>query len=211
MINFILEYRWLFFIFGEIIFWGSIIGFLLLRYGLGLDKLSRYLIIIWLLSDLWLLALGVLDYIKTGSIDAFQIVIVVALIYAFTAGKSDLQKLDRMIKRKFEKRKENPSLKNENNSHNNTVDVFKERKKEIKRLGLHLTIYLVVMGIFMLLYDFKSLDLSSEKNIVDKIVYLIGNGFFNNELASNISGIWTLVILVDSLYSLSRLVFFKKN
>src|SRR5690625_7332338 len=101
MINFILEYKWLFFIFGEIIFWGSIIGFLLLRYGLGLDKLSKYLIIIWLLSDLWLLALGVLDYIETGSIDAFQIVIVVVLIYVFTAGKSDLQKLDRMIKRKF--------------------------------------------------------------------------------------------------------------
>src|SRR5690625_599427 len=133
MINFILEYKWLFFIFGEIIFWGSIIGFLLLRYGLGLDKLSKYLIIIWLLSDLWLLALGVLDYIETGSIDAFQIVIVVVLIYVFTAGKSDLQKLDRMIKRKFEKRK-NPSLNNEINSHNNTIDVFKERKKEIKRL-----------------------------------------------------------------------------
>lgn len=210
MINFILEYKWLFFIFGEIIFWGSIIGFLLLRYGLGLDKLSKYLIIIWLLSDLWLLALGVLDYIETGSIDAFQIVIVVVLIYVFTAGKSDLQKLDRMIKRKFEKRK-NPSLNNEINSHNNTIDVFKERKKEIKRLGLHLTIYLVVMGIFMLLYGFKSLDLSSEKNLVDKIVYLIGNGFFNNELVSKISGIWTLVILVDSLYSLPRFVFFKKN
>ena len=210
MINFILEYKWLFFIFGEIIFWGSIIGFLLLRYGLGLDKLSKYLIIIWLLSDLWLLALGVLDYIETGSIDAFQIVIVVVLIYVFTAGKSDLQKLDRMIKRKFEKRK-NPSLNNEINSHNNTIDVFKERKKEIKRLGLHLTIYLVVMGIFMLLYGFKSLDLSSEKNLVDKVVYLIGNGFFNNELASKISGIWTLVILVDSLYSLPRFVFFKKN
>lgn len=210
MINFILEYKWLFFIFGEIIFWGSIIGFLLLRYGLGLDKLSKYLIIIWLLSDLWLLALGVLDYIETGSIDAFQIVIVVVLIYVFTAGKSDLQKLDRMIKRKFEKRK-NPSLNNEINSHNNTIDVFKERKKEIKRLGLHLTIYLVVMGIFMLLYGFKSLDLSSEKNLVDKMVYLIGNGFFNNELASKISGIWTLVILVDSLYSLPRFVFFKKN
>src|SRR5699024_9840119 len=210
MINFILEYKWLFFIFGEIIFWGSIIGFLLLRYGLGLDKLSKYLIIIWLLSDLCLLALGVLDYIETGSIDAFQIVIVVVLIYVFTAGKSDLQKLDRMIKRKFEKRK-NPSLNNEINSHNNTIDVFKERKKEIKILGLHLTIYLVVMGIFMLLYGFKSLDLSSEKNLVDKIVYLIGNGFFNNELASKISGIWTLVILVDSLYSLPRFVFFKKN
>src|SRR5690625_1957259 len=99
MINFILEYKWLFFIFGEIIFWGSIIGFLLLRYGLGLDKLSKYLIIIWLLSDLWLLALGVLDYIETGSIDAFQIVIVVVLIYAFIAGKSDLKKLVRLIKR----------------------------------------------------------------------------------------------------------------
>src|SRR5699024_8652540 len=126
MINFILEYKWLFFIFGEIIFWGSIIGFLLLKNGLELDKISKYLIIIWLLSDLWLLALGVLDYIETSSIDAFQIVIVVILIYVFTAGKSDLQKLYRMIKRKFEKGK-NPSLINEINLHNHTIALFTER------------------------------------------------------------------------------------
>src|SRR5699024_12183548 len=99
------------------------------------------------------------------------------LIYVFTAGKSDLQKLDRMIKRKFEKRK-NPSLNNEINSHNNTIDVFKERKKEIKRLGIHLTIYLVVMEIFMLLYVFKSLNFSSEKNFVYKIINLFVNEFF---------------------------------
>src|SRR5699024_12852645 len=108
-------------------------------------------------------------------------------------------------------KKKNPSHNNENNSQKKTIEVLKEKKKDIKRLVLHLTIYLVVMGIFMLLFGFKSLDLSSEKNLVDKIVYLIGNGFFNNELASKISGIWTLVILVDSLYSLPRFVFFKKN
>src|SRR5699024_1074951 len=107
-------------------------------------KLSKYLIIIWLLSDLWLLALGVLDYIETGSIDALQIVLVVVLIYVFTAGKSDLQILDRMIKRKFEKRK-TQSLNNEINSHNNTIDVIKERKKKNKRFSLHITIYLTIM------------------------------------------------------------------
>src|SRR5699024_12203267 len=82
---------------------------------------------------------GVLDYIETGSIDAFQIVIVVVLIYVFTAGKSDLQKLDRMIKRKFEKRK-NPPLNNEINSHNNTIDVFKEDRKSTRLNSSHVSI-----------------------------------------------------------------------
>lgn len=100
MVDFILQYKWMFFIIGEIVFWVSIIGFLVLRYVFKLEKLSKYLIFVWLLSDVWLLIIGILDYRKTGEFNTFQIVIVVALIYALTEGKKDLQKLENYIKRK---------------------------------------------------------------------------------------------------------------
>lgn len=211
MIDFILEYRWIFFILGEIVFWVSIVSFLLLRYGFGLEKLSKYVIIIWLLSDLWLLTLGVMDYVKTGVIDSFQIIIVVVLAYALTSGKSDLQKLDNLIKRKLAKRKGQPLSTEENDLHNKTLGRFEHAKKEARRLAVHITIYLVVMGILIILYGLKPLDLSLANNIIDKFTYLIGNGFINHEFASNISGLWTLVIFVNTLYTLSHFIFPKKN
>ncbi|OZU89059.1 hypothetical protein CIL03_08570 [Virgibacillus indicus] len=97
--DFIVDYKWYFFIVGEIIFWGSIIGSLLFRYIFNMKKLSRYLILLWLLSDLWLLTLGIFVYVKTGEFDTFQIIIIIAIIYVFTEGKKDLEKLDRFINR----------------------------------------------------------------------------------------------------------------
>lgn len=103
MIDFILNYKWYFFVVGEVIFWGSIIGFLLLRYVFNLNRLNKYLIMLWLLSDLWLVTLGMLDYMRTGHFNTFQIIIIIAVIYAFTEGKKDIKKLDRFVNRTVHK------------------------------------------------------------------------------------------------------------
>ncbi|GGJ45347.1 hypothetical protein [Virgibacillus salexigens] len=103
VIDFILDYKWYFFVAGEIIFWGSIIGFLLLRYVFKLNRLNKYLILLWLLSDLWLLTLGILDFMRTGHFNTFQIIIIIAVIYAFTEGKKDIKKIDGFVNRTITK------------------------------------------------------------------------------------------------------------
>lgn len=211
MIDFILDHKWYFFIAGEVVFWGSLIGFLLLRYGLNQEKLSKYSIVIWLISDLWLLTIGVLDYMRTGVIDTFQIIIFIFLIYAFTFGKKDFKNLDRFIKRKILQWKGTAQADENSDIKQEKLYGTAHAKKEAKGLGAHLLIYLVVMVIFTILFGFKSFhDFPAQEGLGDMIGYITGNGFFDHPAASRISGVWTLVLVVDAIYSLSFFIFPKR-
>lgn len=103
MIESILQQKWLFLIFGEVFFSLFITCFLLLRYWFQLNRLSFIFVILLLLSDGWLVLLGILDYAHTKSISLFQIVTILFILYALTIGKKDMKKLDEQIKRKVAK------------------------------------------------------------------------------------------------------------
>lgn len=98
--DFILEYKWLFLILGEIVFTLCAAAFLLLRYWYQLEKLSILVFVIFIINDLWIAFLAVMDYQRTGAVSLYQIIAVVFIIYALTLGKSDMKKLDEVIKRK---------------------------------------------------------------------------------------------------------------
>lgn len=98
--DFILEYKWLFLILGEIVFTLCAAAFLLLRYWYQLEKLSIIVFVIFIINDLWIAFLAVMDYQRTGAVSLYQIIAVVFIIYALTLGKSDMKKLDEVIKRK---------------------------------------------------------------------------------------------------------------
>jgi hypothetical protein len=208
MVDFILQYKWMFFIIGEIVFWVSIIGFLVLRYVYRLEKISKYLIFVWLLSDLWLLAIGILDYRHTGKINTFQIVIVVALIYALTEGKKDLQKLENYIKLKVANWKGTPLPEDESSPKKEKLYGRANTAKEIKKFRLHLFIYVIVMAVFAVMFDFR--EFSKQDNFGDFFSDILKNGFFEGPSISKISGIWTLILLADAIFTLSYLVFPKK-
>lgn len=105
MIDLIVNFKWYLFIIGEIIFWGCIVSSLIVRYKYNNKKISQFLIKIWFISDLWLLILAVIVYLKTGEIDTFQIIILLALIYGFTEGKKDLKKLDIYFEKRYKNSK----------------------------------------------------------------------------------------------------------
>lgn len=103
MVESILQQKWLFLIFGEVFFSVCITCFLLLRYWFQLNRSSFILIILLILSDSWLVLIGMLDYAHTKSIDLFHIVTMLFLLYALTIGKKDIKKLDEQIKEKVAK------------------------------------------------------------------------------------------------------------
>lgn len=103
MVESILQQKWLFLIFGEVFFSLFITCFLLLRYWFQLNRLSFVFVILILLSDGWLVLLGILDYARTKSISLFQIVTILLILYALTIGKKEMKKLDEQIKRKVAK------------------------------------------------------------------------------------------------------------
>ncbi|WP_110111909.1 hypothetical protein [Bacillus sp. CGMCC 1.16541] len=107
--NVILDYKWLFFIGSELFFFFCTAGFLLLRYWFQLHQLSIIPVILFFLGEACLVALGIYDYIATGSFNVFQLIILLFVIYAVTAGKQELLKLDERIKREVAKRKNQKS------------------------------------------------------------------------------------------------------
>ncbi|RFU69672.1 hypothetical protein [Bacillus sp. V59.32b] len=209
MVEFILEYKWAFFIIGEILFWMSITGFLLLRYLIGLDKLSKYFIFIWLFSDAWLLFIGILDYTHTGKFDTFQLIIIVFLIYALTFGKNDFKKLDRFIKRNVRKWKGEEPEAEERDEKLYGMSYF---IKELKGLAIHLVVYTVVLIILAFLLDLRDYEHIVISGDFNKTVEnIIEKGFFTNPAVGKATGIWTLVLLIDTIITFSYLVFPKKE
>ncbi|WP_257348977.1 hypothetical protein [Pseudalkalibacillus decolorationis] len=206
MTDFILEYKWAFFIAGEIIFWVSIIGFLVVRYVFGLERLGKYLIFIWLASDLWLLFIGILDYTQTGNFDNFQIIITAFLLYALTFGKNDFKKIDRFIKRKVKQWKGEPLTKEDLPER---LYGMKHALKQLKEFGLHLLLYTIVITILAFTIEMKDVSylLESSGGLEGTIENLVEHGLFEDPVAARVTGIWTLVLLIDGIITLSYVVF----
>jgi len=99
--DWIATYLWELFIFVEVIFWLSIILFLILRYVLNWKHVSIWILPLFIASIIADIFLGWVDYQQTGEFSSFQIIIVIFVIYAVTSGRSDFQRLDGWVQRKI--------------------------------------------------------------------------------------------------------------
>ncbi len=108
MENLLLENKWLFLIGAEVSFWVLSGAFLVLRYWFGSDRGSLVLLGLIVLDNLFILALGVLDYLSTGEFAVYQIAIAGVLIYGLTFGKRDMKRLDAYLKQRITRLKGRP-------------------------------------------------------------------------------------------------------
>lgn len=208
MIDFILQYKWLFLILGEIIFWVSLLGFFIVRYAFGLEKLSKYFIFIWLFSDAWLLMLGIMDYRNTGTFDTFQVIIVIFLLYALTFGRNDMRKLDRWMKRNIRKWKGEPPIEEEKEE---KLYGLAYAAKQGKEFALHALMYAVALVIFSFFSDFQSpVEVLGMNDFGDNLGNIIQKGWFADPIIGKITGIWMLVLIIDAVITLSYFIFPKK-
>ncbi|WP_020061735.1 hypothetical protein [Bacillus sp. 123MFChir2] len=196
--NILTEYRWAFLIGAEIVFWSAAISFFLLRYAFRLRKASFIAGIVLLLNELFILALGVVDYYETGEISQFQIIIVIILLYAVFYGKKDLRKLDLRIQRVIAKwRGEVLPMIEE------PVELtgWAHTKQELLHWVPHFIIFVGVHIVFFFLYGLVPLEnISSWEADV-----------FSNETANRVSKVWRIVFGVDTLITFSYVVFPKKK
>ncbi|MDL4841226.1 hypothetical protein [Aquibacillus rhizosphaerae] len=206
MVDFILQYKWVFFITGEIVFWLTIIGFLIARYLFNIEKWSKYFIVIWLLSDVGLLFIGILDYRNTGRFDTFQVIITVFLIYAFTFGKKDFKKLDRLIKRKIMQWKGEEL---EPEGQDEQLYGMKYAIHELKGFGLHIAFFSIITLVLAFFYDLR--DLQTLFSSGELISNLIEKGLFDDEVVGRVTGVWTLVLVIDGIITLSYFIFPQKK
>jgi hypothetical protein len=86
--------RWVLLGATEVIFWAGLIAFFTLRYRLNRPDLSRLVLIFVIAEHVALFVFGVVDFIRTGTWDLYQTIIVGILAYALIWGRRDLNRLD---------------------------------------------------------------------------------------------------------------------
>ncbi|MGG0274644.1 hypothetical protein [Bacillus rhizoplanae] len=196
--NILIEYRWAFLIGAEVVFWSATISFFLLRYAFQLRKASFVAGIVLLLNELFILTLGVIDYYETGEFSQFQVIIVIILLYAVFYGKKDLRRLDLRIQRFIAKRRGEalPIIEE-------SVELtgWAHTKQELFHWGIHFVLFAGTHIVFFFLYGLVPLE-----NIAsfDADVFL-------NEIANRVSKVWRIVFFVDTLITLSYVIFPKKK
>lgn len=210
MMDFILENKWQFLIMAEAFFWIFLLTFLTVRYWFNLKKLSIVFFFLFIINDLWIATMGFLDYLKTGNFTSYQVAILIIIVYALTYGKSDFRKLDIFIQKKVAKLKGQPipELKGPEKLYGKDL-----ARQERKHFSLHLLIFAVVHVVLFFVYG-----LSDQITQTQNIEQLLSEWFsskeahypFNNASMNNLSRIWTLVLIIDGVTSLSY-TFFPKN
>jgi hypothetical protein len=99
------ELKWILAIGFEAAFWIMLAAFLILRYRYGMEGVTRLFVIGVVIDTAGLLALAVWDFAVGGTVSAYTIFIAAILLYAFTAGKKDMKRLDAWMARKVTPRR----------------------------------------------------------------------------------------------------------
>lgn len=193
------EYRWYFLIGAEIVFWVSAIGFFLLRYGLRFKKASFIVGIVLLLNEVFILALGAIDYYQTGKFSNFQIITVVILLYALFYGKKDLKKLDIRMQKLVAKWRNEPLSHIEEPLE---LTGWAYTKREIGQWSLHLLLFIIIHIVFFFMYGFVPIEQWGD---------WLEKGIVLNEAASRVSQVWSVVFLADTIITFSYVTFPKEE
>jgi hypothetical protein len=96
-----MELKWILAIGLEAAFWLMLASFLVLRYRYGMESITRVFVIGAALDTAGIVALGVWDYLETGTISTYTLFVAAIVIYGLTAGRDDLRRLDRWMAKRI--------------------------------------------------------------------------------------------------------------
>jgi hypothetical protein len=100
-----MELKWILAISLEAAFWIMLAAFLVLRYRYGMEGITRLFVIGVVIDTAGLLALAIWDFAANGNVNTYTVFIGAILVYALTAGKRDMKRLDSWMARKVKPRR----------------------------------------------------------------------------------------------------------
>ncbi|MFC0190047.1 hypothetical protein ACFFJY_17260 [Fictibacillus aquaticus] len=209
--DFVLEHKWVFLIAAEVFFWIFMLTFLVLRYWFKLHKMSVLFMGLFIVNDLWIATMGFFDYLKTGEFASYQVIILILIVYAFTYGKSDFKKLDYAIQKRVAKMKGEPMP----DLHRPVALYGKDlARKERKQFTVHFLVFCLVHIVLLFvagLSDQFTQNQSIQQMLTEWFNSKDGLYPFDNQTMNNLSRIWTIILVVDGVISLSYTVFPKQE
>lgn len=199
MTDLLIEYKWIFLIGAEVFFWVCAAAFFLARYWFEMGRLGNLLLILIVveevLANLFILGLGVLDYQQARQITGYQVVTVAFILYALTLGRHDARRLDAYLKKKVARWK-GQTLSPETPRR----QVVKDKARRYRQSWYkHLMIFVVGQTVLLAI---------GESWIP---LVLAGRGPTGSSGLIAASWIWTIVFVIDTLWSLSYTIFPPRN
>jgi drug/metabolite transporter (DMT)-like permease len=95
-----MELKWILAVALEAGFWLMLASFLVLRYRYGMESITRLFIIGVAIDTAGIVALGVWDFVNTGTVNAYTAFIAALVVYGMTSGKKHFVALDRWMARR---------------------------------------------------------------------------------------------------------------
>lgn len=204
MAEFVQRYLWELFIITEIIFWLCIILFLLIRYVLGRQRISVWILPIFILSVVIDIYLGWVDYKVTGEFSIFQFIVVIFIIYAVTSGLSDFKRLDAYIQRKIAKWKGEP----EPELAVKLPPKYGREHAKHERIGWYMHVAMFVFAQIVFFFLFGAHEQFTLSQLFDTEFYRLWwehetFGAYQNMTLNQLVKVWFIVLIVDGIVSLS--------
>ncbi|QDX94141.1 hypothetical protein EEL32_06580 [Brevibacillus laterosporus] len=212
MTNLIVESRWVLLIVAEITFWLLFLSFLLFRYLFQKSYASKISLVLLLLNEIWIIGLGIIDYIQTGVFSIYQIVIGILLLYAVTYGKQDAIKVDMFLRRKIAAWKGEPwpTLSEDIAYLKNQLYGWDHTKKELIGFAKHALLFAFAhLSVFIYLWVVNQDVMPAELSLLDKGKWIIAT-FTSMKQLNAASGIWSTILFIDGLITSSYIFSPKK-
>lgn len=207
--QYFLEFQWLIFFTLEMLSIVFLILFGIFRYAA--DRRTASTIMLWLFITCILLeaAVAFITYTETKEIATFQIVIAIFILYACTLGINDFKKLDRWMRQKIGKWRNVELLTAKDYAILSKQKDPRYMAKKYRRSSvIHLILFVTIQSILLMIGTDSFAELKmylSDFSWVDTGSY--ESSPYNSQIAYNIGIIWTIVFVVDFLYSWSYTLF----
>ena len=207
--QFIVSNQWGMFITLEILSLVALILFGFLRYVLNRIKLSRLAIVAFLGLLIIEVLLGILIYMQTNEISRFHIILGLFIFYACTFGIFDFLKLDRWMRKKVGKWRRIELLTEKDYA---VLKRQKDPKYVAKKYRLTSMIHLVAFIVGQsILWSYGTGSFDGMLNFLTDLSWVEAGTAeqspYANEVAYSVGMIWTLVFVIDFIYSWSYTIF----
>lgn len=195
----LVDHKWFLLMGAEVVFWVCAAAFFLTRYWFEMGRLGNLFLVMIVaeevLANLFILGLGALDYRQAGKITGYQVAIVAFVLYALTLGRHDARRLDAFLKGKVAqwKGRDVPTTVSASSepAHSTPHDKATRYRREWYE---HLALFVAGQTILLVIGE------SWPAALVSEGVPSEPDGLMTA------SRVWTVVFLVDTVWSLSYTV-----
>ncbi|WP_096437848.1 hypothetical protein [Alteribacter populi] len=211
----LMELYWELFIATEILAIVCVVAFVVFRYIIVRPALSKWSVAVFILLNVFDSVIAFLVYRETGELSVFQIVIFIFILYALTFGRSDFKRLDLWIRMQID-RWTNKKLvhEKEHREHEERSYGAGQSKNAAREWVMHVGLFTFVHIIFFLLFPSESImltDVLSQEGIENWMEDPESYGLFSEPAINQVTLIWGLIFVIDTVVSWLYILFPEKN